>query len=395
MNYSDHPIRSRVISQSIDKPVRTVILSLLATFFVAFGLRFFTIDDDMMKMLPKNLESRISWDAVQEEFGSTEVIFLAFGNDGIDMFHPEAFSFLWDLSDELKRSAKVEERKRMVSDENDYLFMVVQPYESTGLDGFAIDVKTISEQILEGYDDHYGGNAYVSGIMPSMIRDDVRGLMVAGMFIMIIILLANLRSIPAVGMVLMVIILSLVSMLGFMGWVLRLTGSEKFLFTLANTSMPIILLTIANSDGVHVMTKFFKEMRKSKNQITSISGTMDSLLIPIFLTSITTVSAFLSMTTSPIEPLIGYGITISFGILWAWILSSTLLPAVISLKTWNLDSKAITSKSAFEKTIDKLGKVVLTHPKYVFSAGLLIVLIGFSGLIKVSVDVNMAKFSLE
>ena len=86
MNYSDHPIRSRVISQSIDKPVRTVILSLLATFFVAFGLRFFTIDDDMMKMLPKNLESRISWDAVQEEFGSTEVIFLAFGNDGIDMF---------------------------------------------------------------------------------------------------------------------------------------------------------------------------------------------------------------------------------------------------------------------------------------------------------------------
>ena len=438
MNYSDHPIRSRVISQSIDKPVRTVILSLLATFFVAFGLRFFTIDDDMMKMLPKNLESRISWDAVQEEFGSTEVIFLAFGNDGIDMFHPEAFSVLWDLSDELKRSAKVEDvtsistatrmenddgflsiedlqprreitqiesdaikkylnknpslRKRMVSDENDYLFMVVQPYESTGLDGFAIDVKTISEQILEGYDVHYGGNAYVSGIMPSMIRDDVRGLMVAGMFIMIIILLANLRSIPAVGMVLMVIILSLVSMLGFMGWVLRLTGSEKFLFTLANTSMPIILLTIANSDGVHVMTKFFKEMRKSKNQITSISGTMDSLLIPIFLTSITTVSAFLSMTTSPIEPLIGYGITISFGILWAWILSSTLLPAVISLKTWNLDSKAITSKSAFEKTIDKLGKVVLTHPKYVFSAGLLIVLIGFSGLIKVSVDVNMAKF---
>ena len=438
MNYSDHPIRSRVISQSIDKPVRTVILSLLATFFVAFGLSFFTIDDDMMKMLPKNLESRISWDAVQEEFGSTEVIFLAFGNDGIDMFHPEAFSVLWDLSDELKRSAKVEDvtsistatrmenddgflsiedlqprreltqiesdaikkylnknpslLKRMVSDENDYLFMVVHPYESTGLDGFAIDVKTISEQILEEYDVHFGGNAYVSGIMPSMIRDDVRGLMVAGMFIMIIILLANLRSIPAVGMVLMVIILSLVSMLGFMGWVLRLTGSEKFLFTLANTSMPIILLTIANSDGVHVMTKFFKEMRKSKNQITSISGTMDSLLIPIFLTSITTVSAFLSMTSSPLEPLIGYGITISFGILWAWILSSTLLPAVISLKTWNLDSKAITSKSAFEKTIDKLGKVVLTHPKYVFSAGLLIVLIGFSGLIKVSVDVNMAKF---
>ena len=37
------------------------------------------MDDDMMKMLPKNLESRISWDEVQQEFGSTEIIFVAFG----------------------------------------------------------------------------------------------------------------------------------------------------------------------------------------------------------------------------------------------------------------------------------------------------------------------------
>jgi hypothetical protein len=93
-----------------------------------------------------------------------------------------------------------------------------------------------------------------------------------------------------------------------------------------------------------------------------------------------------------LEPLIGYGITISFGILWALVLSSTLLPAVISLKNWNLDSKAFTLKSVFEKAIAKLGNVVLTHPKYVFSAGLLIVLIGLFGLFKVSVDVNMAKF---
>jgi len=42
--------------------------------------------------------------------------------------------------------------------------------------------------------------------------------------------------------------------------------------------------------------------------------------------------------------------------------------------------------------IDKLGKVVLTHPKYVFSSGLLLVLIGLFGLSKVSVDVDMSKF---
>ena len=59
--------------------------------------------------------------------------------------------------------------------------------------------------------------------------------------------------------------------------------------------MPIILLTIANSDGVHVVTKFFKEMRGSGDTKKSIAKSIDTLFAPIFLTSITTISAFLSL----------------------------------------------------------------------------------------------------
>ena len=61
--------------------------------------------------------------------------------------------------------------------------------------------------------------------------------------------------------------------------------------------MPIILLTIANSDGVHVVTKFFREMRKTNESRQAIESTMRSLLVPIFLTTITTVAAFLTMVS--------------------------------------------------------------------------------------------------
>jgi len=57
-----------------------------------------------------------------------------------------------------------------------------------------------------------------------------------------------------------------------------------------------------------------------------------------------------------------------------------------------LSSNAIVKPSAFERGIDKLGKLVLTHPKYVFSTGAIFVLIGMFGLLKVTVDVNMASF---
>jgi len=437
-NLWDHPIRKYMVKQSLDHPKRTIIISLIFTFILASGLRFFTIDDDMLKMMPENLPSRVSWDNIQEEFGSTEVIFIAFGHEGRDVFTPDALAKMWDLSEALEASDWVDEvtsiststrmdnfdgfmeiddlqldrnlsqfeardilnylnknnkiKEQLVSQDGDYLVAMVKPFDSIELVGCVYEIKSISERVLEGYDIHYGGQAYFTGIMPPMIREDVKGLMLTGILIMITILLFNLRSVPAVGMVMAVIMLSLAGMMGFMGWMLKLTGSGKFLFTLANTSMPIILLTIANSDGVHVMTKFFKEFRIFKDKRKAVASTMDSLLIPIFLTSITTVAAFSAMTTSPIEPLIGYGITISAGILCAWILSSTLLPSLIILKKWDPDSKAVVTKSTFEKIIGKLGKVVLTHPKYVFSTGLLIVIIGVFGLFKVSVDVDISTF---
>ena len=384
------------------------------------------------------MESRVSWDAIQDEFGSTEMIFIAFGSKGKSIFRPEAFEALWDLTEELESVDLVEKvisipntiridnvdgfmevdnlqldrdlsqaevddirayleknpsmKKRLISDKDEYLVVVVQPYDSNGMDVFRNKVVSIADPILKDYEIHYGGQAYVTGTMPELIRNDVQSLMKAGLIIMILILLINLRSVAGVGMVMMVIGLSLFSMMGFMGWILKISGSDRFLFTMANTSMPIILLTIANSDGVHVITKFFKELRQKKDIRLALASTMDSLLIPIFLTSITTIVAFLTMISSPLEPMTGYGITMAAGIAWAWFLSSFMLPAVMSLKKWDMESKAVVKPSPFEKVIDKLGKVVLTHPKYVFSAGALFVIIGLFGLTKVTVDVNMINF---
>ena len=435
---TNSPIRQWFIGQSLNHSKRTIILSIIATLIMGSGVRFLIIDDDMMKMLPKDLNSKITWDAVQDEFGSTEIIFIAFGREGESVFKPQALADLWSLSEELETLSSVDDvisistatridnidgfmeiddlqnvqtltdaeideikiylgknpniKKQLVSKGEDYLLTIVQPYDDVGLDTFRNDIVTAAEAILNNYQIHFGGTAYITGSVPQLIREDVQSLIKAGILIMVVILLLNLRSLPGVIMVLMVIGFSLVSMMGFMGWVYRITGSDRFLFALLNTSMPIILLTIANSDGVHVVTKFFREMRVTKDVNTAVATTMDSLLIPIFLTSITTIAAFLTMISSPLEPLVGYGICISVGIGWAWFLSSLMLPAVISLKKWDHESRAIAQASVFEVLIGRLGEVVLKYPKYVFSTGLFLVFFGLAGLYKITVDVNVASF---
>ena len=431
-------IKQWFVDQALQHSRRTITLSILATLFMGSGIRFLVMDDDMMKMLPKELESKVTWDAIQNEFGSTEIIFIAFGRQGESAYQEKTLADLWTLTEQLNILSTVDDisnisnatridqvdgfleiddlqirkvlssseiddikvylnknqdlKKQFVSKGEEYLLTIIQPFDQVGLDQFRNDIVSVADSILNNYDVHYGGTAYVTGSVPQLIRDDVQSLIKMGMIIMLVILLFNLRSIHAVLMVMMVILSSLIAMMGFMGWAYKITGSDRFLFALLNTSMPIILLTIANSDGVHVVTKFFREFRKLRDVNTAIESSMDALLLPIFLTSITTIAAFLTMVSSPLEPLIGYGVSISVGIAWAWLMSSLMLPAVISTKKWDPNSKAIAQASIFEKLVGKIANIVTRYPKYVFSSGLILVLAGLMGLYKITIDVNVASF---
>ena len=97
------PIKKWSIDQALKHSRRTIILSILATLLIGSGIRFLVMDDDMMKMLPKNLESKISWDTVQNEFGSSEIIFIAFGQSEESIYNQKALSDLWILSENLKK----------------------------------------------------------------------------------------------------------------------------------------------------------------------------------------------------------------------------------------------------------------------------------------------------
>ena len=431
-------MKNWLINQSLDHPRRTVLISLILTLVLGSGLRFFKVEDDMMKLLPQNMESRKTWDKVKEEFGNTEMIFIAFGKPGESIYNPTTLTSLWDFTAALEAIPDVEEvismasmnrmdsedgfleinellpnrvlnvnqleeikiyldnhpnvKNRVIGQHGDFLNVIVRPLDGASNDILAEKLLAEADTYLDGYETHFGGAPYLTGVISELIRNDVMMLVRTGMVVMVLILLLNLRSVPAVGMVLSVIFLSLFAMTGSMGWIRGLTGSDKFLFTLMNTSMPIILLTIANSDGVHVLAKFFKKFRQTGNKREAVRQTMDALMLPIFLTSLTTAIAFLSLIFAPIEVMTGYGVSIAIGITWAWILSSLMLPSLIMMKSWNISSRALTSSSILERFANTIGKIVLQYPRKVLMTGLTIVFVGLAGIFWLNVEVNIQSF---
>ena len=430
-------MKSWLSQQVLTHPKRLIIVNVLFTILFAYGLKWLVIDDNIMNMLPKEIESRRVWEEVEAEFGSSEIMFIAFGNSGESIYHQESFKTVWDLTELIEKSPYVDEvisistmnrmdsddgfmevddlqpnrilsteaiqdikiyldknpdiKARVIGRSGDFMSVAVRPIDNE-VTLFTKDVLAVTDSLLTDYEVHYAGNSYITGVVPGIIQKDVSSLMGIGIIIMVIMLLANLRNISAVAMVLLIIMMSMVSMLGSMGWIFHLTGIEYFHFSMMNTSMPIVLLTIANSDGVHFITRFFREVRKKRNVNKAVITSLNALFLPIFLTSLTTAVAFMTLISSPIKHMMGYGIAIAFGILWAWILSITILPSIIVLKKWDLNSAALSQSSYLERWIEKLGQKILMVPKRVLTFGAVLVFIVSFGLWKVNVEVNVIKF---
>ncbi|MFQ6615816.1 MAG: RND family transporter [Fidelibacterota bacterium] len=405
---------------------------------LAERLPHFVIDEDMMKLLPQTTHARVEWETVRDEFGRTDLAFIAFGHRGESVFNDSLLASLWDVSRALEVLPEVDEvtslstmnrmdsfegfleitplqpsrvltaeevraietyldkvpnlKKRVLGRHGDFVNVMIRPRTEVDNNLVREDMLRIADDVLGGYEVHFGGTPYLFGTIPSLILEDVVILMVIGVVILLTVLAANLRYGLAVKLVWSVIVISLLSMMGFLGWMATLTGSEEFHFSMVNTSMPIILLTIASADGVHILTKFFREFRTRKDVREATRMTMESLLLPVFLTSLTTVIAFLSMIFAPIEQFTGYGVTISFGIAWAWLLSSLFLPAMIARHKWDLASRAVAKAGLLERVVAVYGRNFIRFRKVILTLGLTTVSVAAVGILLVKVEVNFTEF---
>jgi len=142
-----------------------------------------------------------------------------------------------------------------------------------------------------------------------------------------------------------------------------------------------------------LITKFFRQMRNNgQNVKAAVEASLDALTLPIFLAALTTIAAFLSMIFAPLKVLLGYGVGISVGIVWAWLLTTIMLPSILVLKRWKSDSSAVSHASIVERFVIGFGEKVMGHPRTVLIGATMVVIIGLLGISKLNIEVNMKNF---
>lgn len=105
------------------------------------------------------------------------------------------------------------------------------------------------------------------------------------------------------------------------------SGQELNLLTILS---PIFVIVMGAADGLHYTSHFIDNMSKYSDRRQLTVETLDMVGMPIFLTTITTMAGFASLTWTEILPMKQMGIFVSLGIGYAGFLSLFFLPAVLS-----------------------------------------------------------------
>jgi len=134
------------------------------------------------------------------------------------------------------------------------------------------------------------------------------------------------RSLRGVMLPLLVVSISIVWTLGFMAAV----GVP--LYTIS-TMLPVILVAVGIGDGIHLMSHYedivLENPHDDRRNI--VARLMKELGMPLFITTLTTAVGFMSLWWAEMPPFRVFGVFTAIGITFCWLVSISLVPAMLSL----------------------------------------------------------------
>lgn len=209
---------------------------------------------------------------------------------------------------------------------------------------------------------HYVGTAYpqvdvyLSGIVmmnnafPEASKFDMQTLVPMALAVILFMVMLQLRGFTGTLGTFLVIILSIVAAMGTAGW-LGIGLSPPVM------SAPVIVLTLSVADCVHILTNWMQGMRHGLDKRAAMVESLRINFSPVFLTSLTTAIGFLSLNFSDAPPFRDLGNVSAIGVMAAWALSMTLLPALVTV----LPSRVRVREGHKPVLMDRLAELVIAN----------------------------------
>jgi predicted RND superfamily exporter protein len=233
----------------------------------------------------------------------------------------------------------------------------------------SLEAVDAARQLLESTRPDYpgflielGGSATSNVTMGEAIAQDISSLLVISFAVMLIIMLVMLRTISGVFLVTALIGMSVLITMGLFGW-------AGYTLTPPTGFVPTAIMTIAVADTIHILVSYYFHLREGEEKREALLNSLRINFAPVFITSITTMVGVLALNTSDSPPYRDMGNMIAVGVMVAWALTITFLPAALTI----LPAPDRFKSKGQHRWMDGFADRVIRHHKILFIVMLAIV----------------------
>lgn len=226
---------------------------------------------------------------------------------------------------------------------------------------------------------HVVGRAIGQSYYVEMMQTEVMIFITLGIFLIIIFLWFSFRSMWGIWVPITVVLFSVIWILGFM----KVTGKQIDLMLIV---LPTIMFVVGMSDVIHVLTKYYDELRRGQVKLQAIMTAFREIGIATFLTSLTTAIGFLTLLTSSIKPISEFGLYTAVGVFLAYILAYSLLPAVLILSRAPDVSEQRENKVYWTRQLRRSFRWTIKYKGFILVSSCILIVISVIGMSRIEVN---------
>lgn len=249
------------------------------------------------------------------------------------------------------------------------------PEERSRVDSATTDIVEMAREMRElaiernaNIDIYLQGTVMINTAFNENSQADMATLVPLMFVSIVVLLLLFYRSFSSTLTTLAVIAVSNAATIGMMGWL-------DIAINQINISAPIIIMTLAVCDAVHILITYQQGVGRALSKVDAMTASLKVNLQPVMLTSFTTAIGFSSLNFGDSPPLIGLGNICAVGVIMAMIFSLTVLPALAIALPVNGRKGA-----AGSSLISAAANIVINNPK-TFFVGSIVVALGWMAFI--------------
>jgi predicted RND superfamily exporter protein len=216
----------------------------------------------------------------------------------------------------------------------------------------------------------------------------------AAMVVIFLLMLAFFRKLVVVISPMIVAMASVVLTMG----ALIVAG---FPIHIMSSMIPIFIMPIAVLDSIHIISEFFERYQATRDRRKTILAVMDELFVPMLYTSLTSAAGFASLALTPIPPVQVFGVFVAIGIMVAWLLTVTFIPAYVMLlrpaALANFGAKHAAEAAAEDRTA--LGRALrwtagatFRRAKPILAVAMVVLVVAGYGISRININDNPVKW---